>query len=437
MIYSWTNVILAISRNNDLPLAEMSTSDLHPRFLTPRLLEALADTPVVLIHGPRQAGKTTLARTVGEDRGHVYFTFDDIVTLEAARADPVGFVDDLPPRVILDEVQRVPRLFSSLKRAVDRDRSPGRFILTGSANVLFLPTLSDSMAGRMEILRLFPLSQGELAADDPGFLDRLFAADFTTGSHERLKEELADRIVAGGYPDPLARTSRRRRAAWYRDCIETLVQQDVREMARITSADALPRLLALAAGQTARLLNVTELAGPFSLSRPTIREYVTLLERIFLLEELPPWHTSRLNRLVKTPKLHVTDTGLASNLLACDAPALYRDRASMGHMLETFVFNELRRQGSWWEEPVRFYHFRDKDGYEVDVVLERGGSEIAGVEVKAAASLTASDFRGLRKLKNAAGDRFVVGVVLYDGETCAGFGDGLFAVPVRMLWETG
>ncbi len=413
----------------------MPTPPLYPRFAEARLTEALADTPVVLIHGPRQCGKTTLARMVGERREYVYFNFDDGVTLAAAETDPVGFVADLPDRAILDEVQRTPELFTALKAAVDRDRTPGRFILTGSANVLLIPRLADSLAGRMEILRLHPLAQCELAARASRFLDTLFAGAFKTRRYERLGTELAERIVAGGYPAALSRTTPRRRTAWYRDYIETLVQRDVRDLARISSLDVLPRLLSLAAGHTAQLANVSELASPFQLSRPTIRDYVTLLERVFLLELLPPWHSNRLSRLIKTPKLHVGDTGLACALLGLDAPTLTRDRSSLGSLLETFVLQELRRHASWHEYPITFHHFRDKDGGEVDIVLERGAREVAGVEVKAAATVTAADFRGLRKLKEAAGKRFTAGVVLYDGEASAGFGEGLYAVPIRLLWD--
>lgn len=408
----------------------------YDRFILPRLAEALADTPVVLVHGPRQCGKTTLARQVGAAAGYAYVSFDDDVLLASAQADPVGFVADLPERVVLDEVQRAPALFTTLKAAVDRDRRPGRFILTGSANVLLVPRLADSLAGRMEILRLHPLSQAELEAKPPGFLDALFSEGFRAGTRPRLGRELAERIAAGGYPAALARSSARRRVSWYRDYIETLVQRDVRELARISALGALPRLLALAAGQTARLINVADLAAPFQLSRPTIRDYVMLLARVFLLEELPPWHSNRLSRLVKTPKLHLGDTGLACALLGLDAPALAADRGLLGQLLETFVFQELRRQASWQEDPVAFYHFRDKDGVEVDIVLELGGRQIAGVEVKAAATVTTADFRGLRKLRDAVGRPFTTGVVLYDGETTAPFGEGLYAVPIRSLWET-
>jgi predicted AAA+ superfamily ATPase len=407
----------------------------YPRHLAPRLREALTDTPAVLIHGPRQSGKTTLARSVGEPRGYRYLSFDDEAVRRAAAGDPVGFVSGLPAKTILDEVQRVPEIFTSLKAAIDRRRTPGRFILTGSANVLLVPRLADSLAGRMGILRLHPLAQVEIDDERPRFIDTLFRAGFKTGLGERLGRNLAERVAAGGYPAALARRAPARRRAWYRDYIETQIQRDVRDLTRIHSLDALPKLLSVAAAQTARLINVAELAAPFELTRQTVHAYVTLLERVFLLERLPPWHTNRVSRLVKRPKLHMGDTGVACALLGIDAAGLERDRPLLGTLLETFVLQELRRQASARPDPPVFHHFRDRDDFEVDIVLEQGHSAIAGVEVKAAASVGQGDFRGLRKLREIAGNRFVAGVVLYDGTVTGKFGDGLFAVPVRRLWE--
>ena len=440
-----------------------------PRYIQRRLAEALEDSPVVLIHGPRQCGKTTLAQieyapnyltvggrhlTVGgarlsfglsdHHRDYAYISFDDPVAREGARADPNGFVANLPERVILDEIQHVPDLFAAIKIEVDRRRVPGRFILTGSTNVLLIPTLSDSLAGRLQIVRLHPLAQCELefrsashsSQADAGFLDALFEDGFDVRQTERLGQLLIERIVAGGFPPALTRRTARRQTKWYRDYVEAQVQRDVRDMARIRMLDVLPRLLSAAATQTAGLFNLTDLASPFQLSRPTIGDYITLLERLFLLERLPAWHSNRLKRLVKSPKLHLGDTGIASALLGVDAATLAADRVLLGRLLETFVYQELRRQASWHDAPMTFFHFRDKDGAEVDIVIDRGSQGVAGVEVKASATVTETDFRGLRKLATAAGERFARGVVIYDGETSTGFGDGFYAVPIRRLWET-
>jgi predicted AAA+ superfamily ATPase len=411
-------------------------TQLYSRLLAPRLRESLADTPAVLIHGPRQSGKTTLARSVGEPRGYHYVSFDDEAIRRAAQNDPIGFVAELPKRAILDEVQRVPEIFTSLKSVIDNGRSAGRFILTGSANVLLIPKLADSLAGRMGLLRLHPLAQCEIAASRSRFLDALFNGKVRSGIAEPLGATLADRIVNGGYPAALARQKPARQRAWYRDLVETQIQRDVRDVTRVHSFDALPRLLAMAANHTARLINVSDLASPFQLSRQTIHDYVTVLERIFLLERLAPWHNNRLSRLVKAPKLHMGDTGLACALMGIDAAILLKERERLGPLLETFVLQELRRLASWRPDPIEFFHYRDRDDFEVDIVLEFGSAAVAGVEVKAAATVVESDFRGLRKLREAAAQRFKSGVVLYDGTASVDFGDGLYAVPLRRVWES-
>jgi hypothetical protein len=407
---------------------------LLPRLAGGPLAESMEYSPVVLIHGPRQSGKSSLAREFGDRRGYRSLTFDDTSVLQAARSDPTGFVADLPDRVILDEVQRVPEIFASLKMAVDRKRTPGRFLLTGSSNVLMLPTLSDSLAGRMAIVRLHPLAQCELERSPPSFLERLMSGRFTTASASRQGARLASRIVQGGFPALLPLATPVRRARWHRDYVETIIQRDVRSMARIASLDTLPRLLQLVAGQSARALNVSDLASPFGLSRPTIREYVTLLERLFLVDELPAWHTNRIKRLVKGPKVHIADTGLGCALLGMNAEALWEDRDAFGQMLETFVCQELRRQASGLGERIDFSHFRHRDGAKVDIVVEHGAGRVSGVEVKASSTVRASDFAGLRALRDACGKRFSCGVVVYDGELGVGFGDGMFAVPVERLW---
>jgi len=412
----------------------MSDTPFYPRLLRPRIEEALRDSPVVLLHGARQCGKTTLARIIGEAAGFTCYTFDDDVQRAAAQTDPVGYIADLPDRVVLDEVQRVPELFTSLKLTVDRERRPGRFILTGSANVLLVPKLADSLAGRIEILQLHPLSQAELERSQPDFLHKLFSDGFKSGpAGDRLGKALAERVIAGGFPAALARPNARRRSTWYRDYAETMIQRDIRDLAKISALDALPRLLTLAAGHTACLVNISELASPFQVSRQTIRDYLTLLSRIFLVDELPPWFSNRLKRLVKTPKLHFGDTGLAAALLGLNADSLWTDRLLLGRLLETFVFQELRRQASWHEAAVTFHHYRDKDQVEVDIVLE-SETRLSGIEVKASSTVTSDDFRGLRRLATTVGEKFATGVVLYDGDAIVRFGERLFAVPVSQLW---
>ena len=408
----------------------------YPRFAVTKLEAALSDSPAVLLHGPRQCGKTTLAQSLGKPLGFTYLTFDDNNILAAAKADPQGFVADLPERTILDEVQHAPELFRAIKSEIDRDRKPGRFLLTGSANVFLVPALGESLSGRIEIVRLHPLAQSEIEKKRSRFIEILFNEDVRIKKTERMGNQLAYRMSLGGYPPAIERTSEHRRAAWYRDYIETQIRKDIQNLAKISSFDILPRLLSYAASQTAHLLNVSELAGPFKVSRQTIRDYLTLLENIFLLDELQPWHTNRISRMVKTPKLYLNDTGIASSLLGMTSESLYEDRAIFGQMLETFVYQELRREASWYEEDFKFYHYRTRDKREVDIVIERSASQLVGVEIKASSTVTARDFSGLRQLKAYAGSRFVKGVILYDGETSIGFGENMYAIPIRFLWES-
>ncbi len=408
----------------------------YPRFTESLLREALLDTPVVLIHGSRQCGKTTLAQFIGADLNYHYISFDDHNQLHAAKSDPIGFIESLPEKTILDEIQRAPELFTAIKASVDKNRQAGRFILTGSANVLLLPQLADSLAGRMEIIHLRPLAQTEIIGQHSNLINLLFNAGFNSAINQnqypRLGKSLADLMSQGGYPAAVSRNSEKRRKAWYRDYITTIVQRDVQDIANIRNLEILPKLLSLAASQTARLFNATDIASPFSLSRPTIREYLALLEQIFLIEQLQPWHSNRLSRLIKTPKLHLADTGLACSLLGVNSASLWQDKTLFGQLLETFIYQELRKYADWYDEDLKFFHFRNKDKVEVDIIIEQG-RQIAGIEIKAAATVTTKDFKGLRKLSEACGEAFSTGVVFYDGESILPFGEKLFAVPISLL----
>jgi predicted AAA+ superfamily ATPase len=425
-----------MNKPTDMPPLE---ADTLPRFALPRLEEALGDTPVVLIHGPRQCGKTTLARIAATKFGHQYFTFDDENLLRFAQEDPVRFCAELPGKVVLDEVQRVPELFKSIKLEVDTRRKNGRFILTGSANILTLPKLSDSLAGRMEILKLESLGQAEIRklASPPAFLKQLFGGRFPMQFGPRTgRLALADMVLSGGFPGALARHTERRRREWQANYIQTITERDVGELARIQSLGAVPRLLQFAGAQTAQLFNISKLAEALNLSRPTVQNYITLLERIFLVSLLPPWWSNRQNRLVKTPKIHLADSGLAAAVVQAERPSPNTSgQVLFGHLLETFVYHELRCMDSWTDTRHQFFHYRDKDMNEVDFVLEDPSGRVAGVEVKSAATVHPHDFRGLQRLREDAGKNFACGVILYDGETAIPNGDRLYAVPFNALWQ--
>ncbi len=410
----------------------------YARQIESHLKETMEVSPVVLIQGPRQCGKTTLAQMVGHPAGYAYRSFDDEDIRHFAQTDPIGFVNHLPERVILDEVQKVPRLFSSIKLSVDRNRTAGRFILTGSVNVLQVRQITDSLAGRMQIIRLHPLSQSEIVRTPPTFLDALFSSGFKHRQRNLTDEKIENRIVAGGYPAALRLSGERQRMNWYKNYIEALVQRDVPDISNIRSPDILADLLALAAAQTAQLLSVNGLASSFQLSRPTVHDYLSLLKKMFLVETIPAWHNNRVKRLIKTPKLHLGDTGITCALMNLNQRTLASDRSLFGHVLETFVFQELHRQASGHKEPHKFFHYREKmdKETEVDIVIQRGAFDLAGVEVKASATINKSDFHGLRRLKAAAGKHFACGVLVYNGETSGKIDDKLYAVPLQALWKT-
>ena len=408
---------------------------MFPRFAANRLRTALADTPVVFLMGPRQCGKTTLVKSLIDDTWK-YITLDDQAQCEIARADPVGFVRNLPPeRIALDEVQRVPELFVSIKQAVDEDRMPGRFLLTGSANALLLPRLSDSLAGRMESVQLTTLSECEIRSRVPAFLPALLQGEAPAARDLRVRDHLLQRLVKGCFPEPVQRASERRSSAWYRQYLDTLIQRDIRDFTHIDHPGSMTGLLKLAAFHTGKLVNLTELGSRLELDRLTAKRYMALLEQLFLVERLPAWHTNEYKRLVKTPKMHAIDTGMACAVRGMTRERLLERPAEFGVLLESWVYNELRKQAVWIDEPLSFHHYRDKDKVEVDVVIENASGECFGVEVKAAATLTARDFSGLRRFRCIAGKRFRLGVLLYDGDHTTAFGDRLFAVPIGAVWS--
>lgn len=403
------------------------------RHLAPLLREAIADSPVTLLIGARQAGKSTLAQTlVAEGLLASYLTLDDGATLAAATADPDGFVAGVDGPVSIDEVQRAPALLPAIKASVDRDRRAGRFLLTGSANVLLLPQVSESLAGRMETHVLWPFSQGEIDEREERFVARLFGEGRPP---ERLEREpsLVERVVRGGFPPAVVRAGRRR-AAWLDAYVDAVIQREVRDLANVDRLATLPRLVALLAARTASLLNVAELSRAAGIPQTTLQRYVTLLEHVFLLVRIPAWHANLGKRLVRSPKLHLVDSGLACRARGVTAERLDSDPTTLGPLLESFVGLELVKQASWADRGVRIHHFRTAAGREVDFVLEDRQGLVTGVEVKASATVGANDFAGLRVLEEALGDHFVRGVVLYRGLVAVPFGERLAAWPIEALW---
>ena len=393
---------------------------------------SLADSPVVLVNGPRQCGKTTLAQSFVEV-GRPYLTLDDATVLAAARNDPASVLRAVPAAVI-DEVQRSPELLRELKLQVDRDRRPGRYLLTGSADLLTLPQIADSLAGRMAVVPLLPLSAAEVLGTGAGFLDAAFEGRLAEPPLALSGAVLTELVLAGGYPPMLQRAEPARQRAWARDYVQAIVQRDVRELAQVTRLETMPRLLRALAAHAAQLVNFTQVGATLGLDDKTTRRYVGLLEQVFLLQRLEPWFHNDLKRMVKTPKLHFLDSGLLAALQGATAERLAADRTRSGALLETFVFTELLKQTGWSDEPARPAFYRTRDGDEIDLLFERADGTLVAVEVKAAASVNAADFKALRQLSAAIGDRLALGVVLYDGEVALPFADNLWAAPVACLF---
>jgi uncharacterized protein len=410
---------------------------MKPRHLLPRVLAALKDTPVVFVQGPRQSGKTTLVRSITIRGAAIdYRTLDDAATLASAQHDPDSFVATRARRVILDEVQRAPDLFRAIKRSVDRDRIPGRFLLTGSASALLLPTMSDSLAGRMEVITLRPFSQGELGDVREGFIDACFAHRFRpVDSTESSWASLAGRIVRGGFPDAVSRRDPARRAAWFDSYITTILERDVRDLANVTSLHDLPRLLRLLAARASAVLNLSDVARDAQIPLTTLQRYWALLHAVFFVSTLPTWSGNLTSRIAKAPKLLFGDTGLLCHLLALDEKRLKSDAMMTGAVLESFVAGELQKQAAWSRARVQLYSYRTPKQQEVDIVLEDASGRIVGIEVKKTASPGSNDFTGLRHLRDAAGPRFLRGILLYTGDRSVSFGPRMFAVPVGALWS--
>jgi predicted AAA+ superfamily ATPase len=403
------------------------------------VIEALRDTRIVVIQGARQVGKSTLATGIINRYGGRLVSLDDDVTRVAAAADPHGFVRQLPSGLLgIDEVQRVPALITALKAAVDSDPRPGRFLITGSANLLRMPTMQDSLAGRAENLDLFGFSQGELMRTRETFVDRVLDGDLFVGHRSTLtRQDYLQRACAGGYPEALARTAGRRRSAWFDNYLSRIVGRDAADISGLQRLSDLPRLIRLLAARNATELNQSAVASDIAIPARTLAPYLDLLETLFLVQRIPAWSTNLSKRVVERPKISLLDTGLAARLVnvAAIGAGLAGTPEIAGQLLEGCVVGELRRQLSWADETPRLYHYRDHDGPEVDVILETDDGRVVGLEIKAASAVQAKDGRWLAQLRDRLGSRFVAGLILHTGPAASPFGERMAAVPIDALWS--
>lgn len=390
---------------------------------------------MVALLGPRQAGKSTLAKLLAAGPLPAeYITLDDDGARALAADDPQGFVESLGHGTVIDEIQRVPALLLAIKSRVDRDWSPGQFLITGSANLRQIPTVADALPGRVDYLTMWPFTQGELTGRHEHFLPRLIAGELPRpATAPSGRAGYAEMLLAGGYPEARRRTPPARRR-FFESYVSSIIDRDVPEISRVHDPASLGWLLRLLAARSAALVRYDALARETGLDGKTIKSHIGVLERLFLVRVRRPWHVNLSQRQVKAPKLYLSDPGMLAALLGADASRVREDHAFAGAIFETFVATELERQASFSPEPLTLWHFRQEER-EVDVVVERPSGEIVGIEVKASATVRPRDFKGLAYLRERIGDRLLAGVVLYTGQQALPFGKRLWALPLSTLWQ--
>lgn len=409
-------------------------SNLLDRAIADTVVEAMSSARAVALLGARQVGKSTLARILADGRPPADFvTLDDEAIFALATGDPVGFVAELGERTVVDEIQRAPRLMLAIKARLDRDNSPGQFLLTGSANLRRIPTVSDALPGRIDYLTLWPFTQGELRGGREYFLASLFRGEPPKVTDAPVgRGEYVDLLLRGGFPEAQTRTGLPRRR-FFDSYFASIVERDVMETSHVHEPASVEAMLRLVAARSGALSRFDSLGREVGVSGKTAKAYVDVLERLFLVRVRRPWHVNLGKRQIKSPKLYIADPGLLAGLVGADAQRIREDGGLAGSLFETFVATELERQASWFPEALSFWHYRDRDR-EVDVVVERPSGEVVGVEVKVGATVRASDFRGLVHMREQIGARLAAGIVLYAGERTLPFGDGLWAVPLSAMW---
>ena len=407
----------------------------YSRWQESGLEQALATRRVVMLTGPRQCGKTTLARKFVSENV-AYRTLDDVAARQAAETDPHLFVDYVPDggTLIIDEIQKVPDLIPAIKKAVDQNNRAGQFLITGSANILNLPTVTESLAGRIGKVRLRPLSQGEISGASPTFLERAFAQDFKRPKDRYSRNDLIEMIFRGGFPEAIRLEGKARRN-WHIDYVDALIEHDLNDIANIRQVDVIKDLVRVLAAWSSKFMDVSAIGSVFSSDRRTLSSYISALQSFYLIESVPAWHKTDYDRVGKQDKLFMADTGMMTALLGWKPSDFASDPDKVGKAFETFAYNELAAQIDAADDIYHLYQYRDRVKREIDFIIESGDKSILAIEVKSGVTVKNSDFKHIEFFRdNLAKKKTVIGIILYAGDEILPFGKNLWAIPFDCMW---
>lgn len=409
----------------------------YTRWQSETIKKSLKSRRVLILAGPRQCGKTTLAKEL-MFQDVIYRTLDDSTLLAAAQSDPHEFISHNKKLMIIDEVQRAPILLQAIKKDVDVNQKNGRFLLTGSANIQSLPGVTESLAGRVSKVRLRPLSQGEIFGGKPDFLEIAFAKKFRSLSAKSYTNSKADYIkmaFKGGYPEAI-KLKEKEITKWHKDYLNSLIERDLKDLINIRRQSSIKKLLEVLAAWSSKFMDVSMIGSNLALARQTIESYINALEALYLVERVQPWSKTDYDRVSKQDKIFMTDSGLMASILRWQFDQVKVDGERNGKLIETFVFAQLAAIVDSSKNDYELYHYRDREKREIDLVIENAKGDILGIEVKASSFVDKSSFRHLLWFKeNMAKKQKFIGIVLYAGESIVSFGEDLWALPISCIWN--